>query len=227
MNKIPRLNPFAQRQIEIKESNLGRVLLFCEGPTEHYYFDYFSKIIEKNRNKYSELDIKSIPANGNAKRVFDFAENFLSNEQNARKFSAYEKNLVFDCDSPKDIQQIITLMNASPHKYNLLLTNLLFEVWLLMHFESPEYSNSNTKKKIYERLSNALGKNYRKASSGIIRQIIGNGENLKLAIKHAREIESRLFEQKLDIGHNIAEMNPYTTLHSFMNRILSEMQRAK
>lgn len=41
-----RLSP--QRLSETKRTNIGRIIIFCEGKTEKYYFDYFAEIIRKN-----------------------------------------------------------------------------------------------------------------------------------------------------------------------------------
>ena len=30
-----------QRLTEIKKTNIGRIIIFCEGKTEKFYFDYF------------------------------------------------------------------------------------------------------------------------------------------------------------------------------------------
>lgn len=102
-------------------------MLFCEGQTEVIYFEYFAEIIQKNRNKYVHLDIESIPANGNAKQVLNFAESFLLDKVNMQKYSLYEKNLVFDCDAPREIEKVLRDMLASTNDYTLSLTNLLFE----------------------------------------------------------------------------------------------------
>ena len=37
-----------QRLSETKKTNIGRIIIFCEGKTEKYYFDYFAEIIKKN-----------------------------------------------------------------------------------------------------------------------------------------------------------------------------------
>ena len=36
-----------QRLSETKKTNIGRIIIFCEGKTEKYYFDYFAEIIKK------------------------------------------------------------------------------------------------------------------------------------------------------------------------------------
>lgn len=38
-----------QRLSETKRANIERIIIFCEGKTENYYFDYFAKIIKKNK----------------------------------------------------------------------------------------------------------------------------------------------------------------------------------
>ena len=52
-----RLNPFVERRSEFRESNLGKVLVFCEGQTETNYFEHFSNIIRNSQNKYAHLEI--------------------------------------------------------------------------------------------------------------------------------------------------------------------------
>lgn len=220
---IARLNPFLPRQVETRSSNLGKVLLFCEGQTEVLYFEYFADIIRKNRNKYAHLHIESIPANGNAQQVLNFAEDFLQHEEQMQKYLLFEKHLVFDCDAPRHIEKVIRDMLASDHEFSLSLTNLLFETWLLMHLEQVEPEYSNSKKTIGTRLANALGREYAKAESGVIRQIIGNGDTLRNAIRHAHELAERYKSRNLEYETDIRQMNPFTTVHLLMERILLEM----
>lgn len=227
VTEIARLNPFVPRETETRLSNLGKVLLICEGPTEVFYFEYFAEIIRNNQNKYAHLDIESIPAEGNARRVLNFAEEFLQDESNLRKYALYEKHLVFDCDAPTEIERVIIDMLSSTNNYTLSLTNLLFETWLLMHFEQVEPLYSNTKTKIENRLEASLGKEYTKADSGLIRQIIGNGDNLRNAISHAHVLEERYKNDNLSLERDIRQMNPFTTVHSLMERILNEMQKSE
>ncbi|MOA18031.1 hypothetical protein D3C78_1383160 [compost metagenome] len=130
---------------------------------------------------------------------------------------------MFDCDAPNDIEKVIQDMLASNSNFTLSLTNLLFETWLLMHFEQVESDYSKSRKIIYQRLSHALGKEYEKADSGLIRQIIGNGDTLRNAISHAHTLEKRFNDQEMIYSKDIQQMNPFTTVHLLMERILMEM----
>ncbi len=121
-----------QRLSEIKKINIGHIIIFCEGKTEKYYFDYFAKIIKKN--KYTDIEVVLETANGNAQSVLNYANKFMSDESNNQKYSTYGKYLAFDCDAPPDIQAVI----SSADEYELLISNHLFETWLLMHFEDVE-----------------------------------------------------------------------------------------
>ena len=47
-----------QRLSETKKTNIGRIIIFCEGKTEKYYFDYFTEIIKKN--KYTDIEVVCI-----------------------------------------------------------------------------------------------------------------------------------------------------------------------
>lgn len=60
-----------ERRSGIKKLNIGRIIIFCEGKTEKYYFDYFGKII--NKNKYTNVEVVLEAAGGNAQRVLNFA----------------------------------------------------------------------------------------------------------------------------------------------------------
>lgn len=143
-----------ERLTEIKKVNIGRILIFCEGMTEKLYLDYFAKII--NRNKFTDIHIETQSADGNSRTVYKYAEEFLEEEDHNREYSNYQKYLVFDCDDPPDIQQVILDMQGSDKGYSLIVSNLLFELWLLMHFESIQERMG--KKAIYERfLSLTIG----------------------------------------------------------------------
>lgn len=225
---MARLQPFSTRQTEFKEAHLGRVLLFCEGKTEENYFAYFADIIDKNRNKYSQIEVVPVLAGGNARTVLNFAEEFLIDENNLRKYSLYDRYLVFDCDDPDDIQAVIKDMQASSNSYILLLSNLLFETWLLMHFEYV--SEPLSKRTLYRKMASSLSMDRygsrQKASKGIIRQIIGSGESIRYAIQNATELAKKYESDNLKIGNDIGQMNPFTEVYLLMASILTEMNNA-
>jgi hypothetical protein len=228
VTKMARLNPFIEREKEFKERNLGKIILFCEGHTETNYFKYFSDIINKGGRKYSHIEIVPILADGNAQRVLNYAQDYLSDDSNLRKYSYYDKYLIFDCDNPPDIQGVITSM-LDARIYILLPSNLLFETWLLMHYE--DVTTSLSKAATYRRLATALGIEYygdsEKASEGIIRQIIHNGDNVRMAISNARRLEKSYVDQGLIMKNDIKRMNPYTLVYTLVEQILIEMHNAQ
>ena len=110
---MPRLQLSQQRVTEIRKQNIGKMILFCEGITEKYYFDYFADIINKDGNKYNNVVITTETANGNAKTVLNHSIDFLSQEDKNILFANYDKYLVFDCDAPEDIASVITQATAN------------------------------------------------------------------------------------------------------------------
>ena len=207
-----------ERKKNIIKENIGRIIIFCEGPTEKYYLDYFANII--NKSKYTDVHIETESANGNAKTVLNFAEKFLSQEENNRKYVNYGKSLIFDCDAPKNIQNVINEMQASDKKFTLLVSNYLFELWLLMHFEIVD--KKLTKRKIYEKLSGHLVNDYIKADSGVIREIIANG-SVEDAIKNAFNLVQLYESDGKTIEKNIIEMNPYTNVYKLIEQFMMEI----
>jgi hypothetical protein len=216
-----RLNPYLQRSVETKKTYLGKTILFCEGKTEYNYFDYFADIIKRNGDKYSHIELKLITAEGNAQTVLNHANDFLENEGNSLKYTSYDKYLVFDSDDPPNIKEVLKDMKESEHSYILLLSNLLFETWLLMHFEILD--SPLKKRKIYEKLADKLGyDNYvkHKSSPGMIRQIIGNCDSVRNAIKNAKELEKTYGERNYNYEECIDSMNPYTTVHQLVEKLI-------
>lgn len=77
---------------------------------------------------------------------------------------------------PPDIQDVI----REAAEYELLISNHLFEIWLLMHFE--DVGKKISKREIYRRLSAHLYNSYSKGHKGKTREIIQNG-NIERAIQ--------------------------------------------
>lgn len=203
-----------QRLVETKRMNIGHIIIFCEGRTEKYYFDYFAKILEKN--KYTNVEVVLESANGNARTVLNYADSFMADEENNRKFSTYGKYLAFDCDDPPNIQMVI----QSATEYTLLISNHLFETWLLMHFEDVEEKIS--KREIYRRLSEHLHTNYSKGHRGKTREIVQNG-NIEKAIDNAKMLEKRYADEGKSIFTHIKDMNPYTSVHTLVEQFMVEI----
>lgn len=223
---MARLNPLVRRAEGTKNQFLGKLIIFCEGKTEYNYFNHFARIINGNRNnKYSHIRIEPINTEGNSRHVLNYAESFFEEGSNSSYYSTYEKYLVFDCDAPVDIQTVINEMRSAQNPYELLLTNILFETWLLMHFEVVEsrLSKFQTYRRIIDALRVDKYKSREKASEGIIRKAIGNGDNVKFAIQNAKKLEKKYKEENLKIDNNIVNMNPFTLVHTLVEKILLEI----
>lgn len=203
-----------QRLSETKKTNIGRIIIFCEGKTEKYYFDYFAEIIKKN--KYTAVEVVLETANGNAQTVLNYADKFMSDEEHNRRFSTYSKYLAFDCDDPPNIQAVVQAAN----EYELLISNHLFETWLLMHFEDVETKLS--KREIYRHLSEHLHSSYSKAHKGKTREIVQNG-NIEKAIDNAKALEQLYAESGKSVFTSIEKMNPYTSVHKLIEQFMVEI----
>ena len=214
---MARLQLSQQRVTEAKKLNIGKVLLFCEGNTEKYYFDYFAQIINSNENKYNNVIITTEAANGNAQKVLNHSVDFLSQEENNRLFVNYGKYLVFDCDAPEDISSVITQASSHPNNYHLLVSNHIFETWLLMHFEDVEETLS--KKETANRLSDHLNAEYKKGRKGRTREIILNGD-VEKAIENARKLEKKYNQLGKTIYDSIDDMNPYSNVYTLVEQLM-------
>lgn len=213
-----RLSP--QRLVQTRALNIGRIIIFCEGQTEACYYDYFSKILAKN--KFTDIQVRIEPARGNARTVLNYANSFLEKEANNRKFASYGKYLAFDCDDPPNIQGVIADSQAGRYHYVLLITNPLFETWLLMHFENVDQPLGN--KTIEDRLAVYLKRPYKKADPGCISRIIQTGD-LEKAIDHAKALADRYRAEDKSIFENIDAMNPYTNVYRLVEQLLMAISK--
>lgn len=214
---MSRLHLSRQRITETKKQNIGKIILFCEGITEKYYFDYFAEIINKDENKYNNVVIETEAANGNAQAVLNYSNDFLSREDKNRLFSNYGKYLVFDCDAPNNIASIINNACSNSNEYHLLISNHFFETWLLMHFE--EVNKKLSKRETYARLSAHLSEKYKKGRKGRIRQIISLGD-IEKAIENAERLERQYVSKGKSIYDSIDDMNPYTNVYTLIQQLL-------
>jgi hypothetical protein len=227
---MPRLINGERKITNPKPENAGKLLIFCEGYTEYNYLDYFKQYLKNNLHaKYSDIIIEPINAEGNAMHVYNYAEEFLRNDENASKYLYYEKHLVFDCDAPENIQDVIVLMLKSENNYILDYSNLLFETWLVMHFQDLEPKGKNDKREMIRRMRDYLGvQKYTdkvKAAKGTIGKILGENGNKKIraAIENAKALEEYWKKEGKEITEDIVQMNPSVEIYKLIERLLDEI----
>lgn len=209
----------------------GKLLIFCEGSTEYNYMDYFRKYLENNiKIKYTDVVLEPINTEGNARHVFQYAEDFLADEENARKYALYEKHLIFDCDAPDNIQTVIADMLASGNDFVLDYSNLVFETWLVMHFQEMTVDSRKTKAQVYSTMRDYLNVEHygskEKAAVGTIAALLGSDgdEKIRSAIVNAKELEIYWKEEGKSYQKDIEIMNPSVSIHSLVERLLDEIE---
>ena len=203
-----------QREIEQKELYIGKILIFCEGYTEKNYFEFFKKLI---KDKFSNIVIETETVGSNARAVYNYAESFLKNDQNISKYAVYDKYLVFDCDAPDDILDVIDDAKSSANQYQLLISSLLFECWLLMHIEILPAAPLR-KKAIGDKLDLDDYENH-KDDEGIIAKIIKGQDNLSNAIQNARDLRELYQTQGETIETIIDKYLPYSEVYELVEQL--------
>lgn len=207
------------RKVETIELNIGKILIFCEGSTEKNYFEYFKSRIS---NKYDNIEILTELVSSNAQAVLNYAENFLHDEENKQNFSDYEKYLVFDCDAPPTILDVIKNAKSSDNEYKLLISSLIFEVWLLMHYEDVE-DKPLSKVVIGKKLTDYLRlDNYEKHKNdkGVIAKIIKGSSNVEKAVSNAENLRMRYDKNDIDIKMIIDEKLPFSEVDKLVRQLM-------
>lgn len=214
-----------------KPENAGSLLIFCEGSTEYNYLDYFKTYLEHNlKAHYSNIVLEPINAEGNAMHVYNYAEEFLAIDTNRAKYDLYEKHLVFDCDAPENIEEVLRKMSMSENDYILDYSNLIFETWLVMHFMILTPEMNNGKSKMYEAMRIFLGvDNYgsaEKADVGTIKKLLSDDGNKRIrdAVENAKTLEQYWSQIGKKIPDQIKEMNPSVSVHILIERLLDEIE---
>lgn len=214
-----------------KPENAGSLIIFCEGATEYNYLSYFKQYLEHNlKVQYSNIVLEPINAEGNAMHVYNYAEEFLADDINRRKYALYEKHLVFDCDAPDNIEEVLTLMRMSENEYTIDYSNLLFETWLVMHFMILQPEMNNGKSKMFEAMRQFLDvEKYgsaEKADIGTIKKLLSDDGNRRIreAVENAKILEKHWRELGKDVPSNIKEMNPSVSIHVLVERLLDEIE---
>lgn len=220
-----------RRIINPKPENAGKLLIFCEGSTECNYLDYFKSYLEHNlKTSYSSIILESVNTEGNAMRVFNYAEEYLMDDDHRNKYELYEKHLVFDCDAPNNIEEVMRMMQSSDNEYILDYSNVLFETWLVMHFMNLTPVTNNGKSNIYEAMREFLGvKQYgssEKADVGTIKKILCDDGNRRIrdAVRNAKCLEDYWKQKNKTIPDNIKEINPSVSIHILIERLLDEIE---
>lgn len=216
---------------EPKPENAGNLLIFCEGTTEFNYLSYFKAYLEHNlKAQYSNIVLEPINAKGNAMHVYNYAEEFLQDDTNRRKYDLYEKHLVFDCDAPDNISEVFSLMGTSANEYIINYSNLLFETWLVMHFSFLKPEMNTGKSKMYEAMRLFLGvENYgstEKADVGTIKRLLSDDGNRRIrdAINNAKMLDGYWSNLGKRMPDNVKEMNPSVSVHVLVERLLDEIE---
>lgn len=188
------------------------------------------KYINNNlRAKYSDIVIEPINTKGNAMHVFKYAEEFLLDEVNSSKYLHYEKHLMFDCDTPDDIQSVITLVKQSENNYILDYSNLLSETWLVMHFQNLMPDGDVDKRSIIKLMREYLDvtryTDKIKAEPGTIGKILGSNRNerIRAAIDNAKSLEKHWKQLGLDADKDIKKMNLAVDIYKLIERLLDEV----
>lgn len=120
-------------------------------------------------------------------------------------------------------------MKASENNYILDYSNLLFETWLVMHFQNLEPDKDNSKRVILKLMRDYLNvtryTKKMKASKGTIGRILGSNGNEKIraAIENAKLLEKHWKEAGKDIDKDITRMNPAVDIYKLIERLLDEI----
>ena len=159
----------------------------------------------------------------------DYFKRYIDNNLRAKYSDIVIQPMNAKANAPENIQQVITLMKDSGNDYILDYSNLLFETWLVMHFQNLEPEKDNSKRTIIKLMRDYLKvtkyTNKIKASKGTIGKILGSNGNEKIraAIENAKLLEKHWEDKGKDMDRDITQMNPAVDIYKLIERLLDEI----
>lgn len=184
-----------ERQIGTRKTR-DNILIVCEGETEKFYLEKFSR------------HIKIINVKGGS--ALTLVQRAVEEKNDPSKF--YNKVwCVVDRDRgsnnpPENL--IIALELAQENKIQLAYSNQCFELWFLLHYEIPLIKL--TKAQYIRKLSKFIGEKYKKPAE----EMHGLLKKLKpQALRNAGQLYDRYS------GEDWLENDPYTRVHLLVEEI--------
>lgn len=176
--------------------NPPQIKVFAEGQTEIIYLNALRDTIGIKDN--ISFEGKSVKKQG--LDLYYYVKKLFKNHD--FEFSPINIILIVDKDNT-DIEKLIELEKLCQcSNFNLVFSNICFELWLLLHFESvTRYMEINN---LTRRLTQQIGKKYSKTD----KRTIGNiSKKYKIALSNSTYMKS--------INNDFSQ-NPYTNVNVFL-----------
>lgn len=181
-----------------KKSNPPQIHVYCEGESEKIYLETLRNLIGiKNRHK--------LVVNSERKQGIDLY-NYVRNKYKRHDFEYSPVDIIIVVDKDDTaIDELEKLKNKCLESdYLLIYSNTCFELWLLLYFEKVTFFT--TRENLKYRLSNLLGRNYKKTDKRFFEQVVMNYD---VALSNAA---------KMKAGIPDFEKNPYTNMFELLSK---------
>ena len=207
-NPFIRLNP--------QKEPYDRVLIVCEGQTEHYYFNGL-----RDHLKIGTANIKITPS--------DFGTDPLSVVNYALELYEDDKDYdrvycVFDRDTHETYDQALNKIYSTNleegHQLISIVSTPCFEIWIYLHFKYSTKSYApKGKKSGCDCLTSDLKKEFPKYHKTLPSIFEDTQDKLKTAIKNAKKLERDNKKGKYD--------NPSTQIHHLIDYLQNIKKRSQ
>lgn len=165
-----------------------KIFIFVEGETEQKYFEFL-----RQKLRLSNVKIKIGVLNSTGRTWIEKAKKVMKNDPNFKPDKSTEIFVIFDKDAVSFEEYNKMVKEAKKENIHLGFSNLMFEVWLLAHFEkiSPRVLSKTS---LMNKLSKYLSEPYKKANSNQLEKIIFHHEE---AILNAESISQINFDRQV------------------------------
>ena len=179
-------------------SGKRKILLFVEGKTEKLYFEFL-----RQKLRLPNVNITPVILDNSGQNWIEKAKLMVKNDNKYRSDENTDVYVIFDKDefTVNELQKMVKV--AKEANFNIGFSNIMFEVWLLAHFEKITGSLLS-KQVLLAKISKHLNRKYIKANSDQLEIMV---DAYKEAMENASSItEINYHEQCTNIGCIICGM---------------------
>lgn len=190
----------------------SNILIVCEGSTEKLYLD---KLKSYFRLTAVDIEVKNAKG-GSALQVFNLAHRITGQNRKNKQYSSVY--CVFDHDNKSiDTELLPALNQILKSNYIPIYSNISFELWLCMHYESYHLHPVYSPEKLLSELM-VLDQGYHKTNYNIDEYI----KCIPIAIQKSQKIDNNCScPQKI----KDLKVNPYTNMRLLIQNLEEERKR--
>lgn len=210
-----------KKKTSVKRPLLAVLHIYCEGEkTEPNYIEKYLQIKSNGERRRQVIKVESTRKNTPIQLVSEAVKhkNSRSCPDNDVFWVVYDRE---GTAKYPDVLHKAAFDLAKANNINVALSNVCFELWILLHFKQntapySSYDNLMASSDLKNELSNVGVENYEKGNSEIFRVILANLDDARIRAKAMNNLTISSAPKHIKEPY---QLNPYTDVHLLLDAI--------